>query len=420
MPPFERVPNPCAFRTILLLGASGFIGGRIRVALEARGHRTLPGGRPAMDLTRDQDPALWEERLAGVDLVINAAGIIAEAADRDFESVHVRGPVALFEACAHRGVPVIQISALGADEGAATAFHRSKREADERLLALDVPSAVLQPSLVFGEGGASARLFTALSALPRIPLPGAGAQRVQPVHVDDLVAAVVRLVETGDLRRERIAVVGASGHTLLGFLEDLRLAMGLGAARFLRVPLPIVRLAARLGLGVLDRDTLSMLERGNTGDATRFRELIGRWPRSPRNFIDPRSARDLRVAAFFRALRPLLVAALAFVWIATGIVSAGVYPVADSLQLLSRAGLHGTGAMVALYGAAFLDLALGMATLAMRRRRKLWLLQAALIVAYTAIITVALPEQWLHPYGPVTKNVPLLALLALLYATEDG
>jgi hypothetical protein len=53
-----------------------------------------------------------------------------------------------------------------------------------------------------------------------------------------------------------------------------------------------------------------------------------------------------------------------------------------------------------------------------RRRRALWLVQAALIVFYSAVITLRLPEFWLHPYGPVLKNLPILALLALLLALE--
>jgi hypothetical protein len=46
------------------------------------------------------------------------------------------------------------------------------------------------------------------------------------------------------------------------------------------------------------------------------------------------------------------------------------------------------------------------------------LVQAALIVAYTAIITVWLPEFWLHPYGPILKNLPVLACIVLLYRLE--
>jgi hypothetical protein len=40
------------------------------------------------------------------------------------------------------------------------------------------------------------------------------------------------------------------------------------------------------------------------------------------------------------------------------------------------------------------------------------------IVAYTLLITIWLPEFWLHPYGPVVKNIPLLAAICLLYEMD--
>lgn len=109
---------------------------------------------------------------------------------------------------------------------------------------------------------------------------------------------------------------------------------------------------------------------------------------------------------------------IAIVWIWTAVLSAGLYPVDDSLALLARVGLHGTLAVVVLYLAAALDLAIGIATLALSRRRILWLLQLALIASYTVIITVALPEQWLHPFGPVLKNLPMMAAILLLHRSE--
>jgi len=69
---------------------------------------------------------------------------------------------------------------------------------------------------------------------------------------------------------------------------------------------------------------------------------------------------------------------------------------------------------LALYGAAALDLAFGALSLAPRRPAWLWTAQAALILAYTLIISVRLPEFWLHPYGPILKNLPMLAALLLL------
>jgi hypothetical protein len=117
-------------------------------------------------------------------------------------------------------------------------------------------------------------------------------------------------------------------------------------------------------------------------------------------------------------LLPLMRFAVATVWIVTGILSLGIYPVDASYALLARVGLAGWAATVALYGAALLDLVLGIATLVLRRRIGLWRLQMAIIVGYTLIITFALPEFWLHPFGPVLKNVPLLAAIVLLHALE--
>ena len=63
---------------------------------------------------------------------------------------------------------------------------------------------------------------------------------------------------------------------------------------------------------------------------------------------------------------------------------------------------------------------LGVLTLAapQRWRRWVWLAQIALIGGYTVLITFFLPEQWLHPYGPISKNLPVLACIGLLWALE--
>ena len=123
------------------------------------------------------------------------------------------------------------------------------------------------------------------------------------------------------------------------------------------------------------------------------------------------------MAELDRLLVPLRFS-IAFVWIAAGVVSLGLYPVDASLALLAPLGLSGTPAYAALYAGAALDLALGVATLVLPHRRWLWRLQAAVILAYTAIITWFLPEQWLHPFGAVVKNVPILAAIYVLHHAE--
>lgn len=105
---------------------------------------------------------------------------------------------------------------------------------------------------------------------------------------------------------------------------------------------------------------------------------------------------------------------LASVWLGTALVVLCFYPQADSLQLLARVGLQGTAAVVLLHLSTAFDLLLGILTL-LWPHKTLWLIQALLILGYSVIISIFLPEYWQHPFGPMLKNLPILLLLWLLY-----
>lgn len=420
---------------ILLTGATGFLGRHILAALVSAGHTVRAVGRATpppptrdvhwvqADFNRDPTPEAWLPHLTGVDAVINAAGILRETPTQTFEALHERGPIALFRAGAQAGVSrFIQISALGADAQATTRYHLSKKHADDVLLSLPVTATLIQPSLVYGPGGASAAMLQQWAALPLIPLPGAGMQQIQPVFIDDLTDAVCTLLTLAH-PPQRVKAVGPQAVSLREYLALLRRQMGLGKARFLALPVPLVqgavRLAAHLPGSLADPDSLSMLERGNTADAGPFAALLGHAPRSPAQFIEPDAAPAARTQAVLGSLLPLLRISIALVWLITGIVSVWVYPIADSLELLHRVGVPTALGTTMLYGAAGLDFIFGVATLALRKRRLLWLMQMALIIFYSVLITIYLPEFWAHPYGPILKNLPMLAAIWLLYQLEE-
>jgi uncharacterized protein YbjT (DUF2867 family) len=161
-----------------------------------------------IDYMRDHAVTDWLPRLQGVDVVINAIGILRDTRTATFQAVHEDAPIALFRACVQaRVMKVVQISALGADAQAVSRYHLSKKRADDALAELPIPWVIVQPSLVFGMDGRSAALCLALAALPVIPLPGDGGQCVQPVHIDDLTAAIVALVRSSEFDGERIPIV---------------------------------------------------------------------------------------------------------------------------------------------------------------------------------------------------------------------
>jgi uncharacterized protein YbjT (DUF2867 family) len=410
---------------VFVAGASGFIGSALARGLAASGARVIaamhsraPAGGVRIDYTRDHTAAVWRPRLAGADVVVNAVGIFRERGAASFDAVHARAPCALFTAAAEAGVTrVVQISALGADDSD-TPFLASKRRADEFLAALPVSAAIVQPSLVFGPGGASARLFTALASAPLAPLPPTGTARVQPIHLDDLVAALVALIAVERWRTGRIALVGPQAMSLRDCIGALRRGLGLPDAPAVTVPGPVVRLGAAVGATLLTREALALLTRDNTAPVDDTAALLGGPPRAPDDFIAPPERAAVLARARMDWLLPAARVSVAVLWIVSGVVSLGAFPVAESLSWLARAGLTGLAGKLALAGAALTDVALGIATLA-APSRALWWAQIALMLAYTAVITLALPAFWAHPFGPVLKNVPLLALLGILLAFEE-
>ncbi|MBN8727488.1 MAG: SDR family oxidoreductase [Xanthomonadales bacterium] len=420
---------------IFVAGASGFIGSALVEALRAGGHELRLGGRDpaalraawpeceavAVDYSRDHDPAAWRERVRGCGAVVNLVGIFAEGAGIRFEDVHVRAPVALFEGCRQAGVSrVVQVSALGAGRPGAPAFLASKERADAALLAQPLDGRVLRPSLVFGAQGTSTRLFLQLALLPLLPLPGGGRQRVQPVDLSDLVDAIVHSL-AGVPAEPVLAVVGPRALRLREYLEALRRGLGGGRLRVMPVPEVLLAMLARLSGRLAPfarREALELLERGNCADAGPLAELLGRQPRAADAFIRPAQRAMLRRQAALASWLPLLRLSVALVWLWTAAVSLGLYPRADSLDLLARAGVAEEWRPAALYLGAGLDLAFGLLTLFAPRRWRLYGAQALLVLAYMAILSWRLPEFWLHPFGPLLKNLPLLAALGLLAHAE--
>jgi uncharacterized protein YbjT (DUF2867 family) len=440
---------------ILLTGATGFIGQHLLHALLAEGHQVVCAGRkpPAgshphlrwlhADFAHDTDKSSWLARLSGIDAVINTVGIFRERGAQNFENLHLRTPRALFAACAESDDVhmVVQLSALGADDGADTRYHLSKKAADDYLSSLPIRAAIVQPSLVYGADGASARAFKAMAAMPFALRLGAAPQLVQPIHVDDVVAAIVALLRqrlyvdpadapaqvingsgtgtvTGTVRR--IALVGPQVLPFVDYLAALRAAMGMGRLRVLKLPGTLARALARVGGwlpgGLLDPDALRMLDRGNSADPGPTLRLLGRPARSIASFIvDPGAE---RARAKLDWLLPVLRSSIALVWIVTAIVSAFVYPARASFDLLARSGIPPSLQPLMLYGASVFDLLLGVGILVLKKRRWLWRMQLALIGFYTVVIAFKLPEFLVHPYGPLIKNLPMLAAIWLLLELE--
>jgi len=416
---------------ILLTGANGFIGRYVLSKLVGAGYEVIPAvrnpaqtdailGKPlslAVNFNRDVTPEVWTPRLAGIDAVINCAGILQGSRGQSIDAIHNAAPKALFAACERSGVRrVIQISAISV--GADTDYARSKLAADAALATSGLDWIILRPSLVYASGAyGGTALFRALAALPFfIPVIGKGDQLFQPIHVDDLASIILAILSTPELRARVIAPVGPDRITLKDLLLDLRRWLGLRAVPLLSIPPAFVALVARIGDivgGTINSTALRQLEYGNAGSFEDGVAATGIRPRAWRDGLlaMPAQPQD-RWHARLYFLRPALRWAVGATWIASGI-----------LGLLQRAELAGrysafgvTFDMRAVWLSCLVDLVLGFAVLA----RKPWatVAQIVIVALYTVALSMAQPALWLDPFGPLLKNIPFVVAILVLAAIE--
>lgn len=266
---------------ILITGASGFIGQNLIQSLIDTEHSIsacinktpLPFNVKIFkfDFANMLKITDWLPYLTNIDVVINCVGIIAENKKHSFEIMHEKAPIALFKACEKSQVKrVIQVSALGADNSAQVAYHKTKKQADDYLRNSTLEWLVLRPSLVFGEGGKSFNYFQKLSKLPLIPLIGKGQQLIQPVQINLLIKTISKSIKTKQAK-QTIDVVGEQAISYRDWMIKLRQNQSkLSKPRFIKMPMGlmvfIAKLLKPLDLQLLSKDNLTMLQQNNVGD----------------------------------------------------------------------------------------------------------------------------------------------------------
>ncbi|NOT83884.1 MAG: NAD(P)H-binding protein [Methylococcaceae bacterium] len=285
---------------ILVCGATGFVGRHLTAALRTAGHTVIRGVRKpsqpddiAVDYCQDTTKAAWLPKLVGVDAVVNAVGVLRDSAKQPMTMVLEQTPLALFAACQEAGVKhIVQISALGVDQGIETTYFKTRRAPEAALHKLPdtMRWLILRPSVIYGDDGAGAKLFRMQAALPVHCLPAGGRQRLQPVHIDDIAAAINAWLADRDARSQTVAAVGLEATDMRGMLDSYRQQLHHTTALHIDIPYALVALSAKIGdvipASPLCSDTLTMLNAGSSADVTAFTQLLGRLPRSYQTFIE--------------------------------------------------------------------------------------------------------------------------------------
>lgn len=414
---------------VLLTGATGFIGRRIGARLIAEGHRLCAAVRDAeaaarlfpsaearqVDFNTATTPEHWRPLLAGVDAVINCAGILQAESGQSMTAIHADAPIALFKACAAAGVRrVIQISAISARPDAGTAYAETKMAADAYLAGTGLDWLILKPSLIVDRGSfGGTSLLRGLAALPfAIPVVG-GWQEFQPLAADDMADGVVRALTNPAVSEAVLEPAGPEILTLEEVLTQLRQWLGLRPAPFIRVPRAAARLAARIGdvigRGPLRSTSLRQMEIGNTGDPAGFFALLGRTPATLGTFLEanPASVQDRWHARLYFA-GPALRAVLAAIWLVSGLI--GLWQ-ADRIDAVP---------MPLILASCLWNLALTAWTLSGRGIVACAWSQGLTVIAYSLGAALLVPQLLADPFGPIVKNLAILALIPIWAVLERG
>jgi len=87
-------------------------------------------------------------------------------------------------------------------------------------------------------------------------------------------------------------------------------------------------------------------------------------------------------------------------------------------DVLAQQGIQGEFADLCIDAGSLLDAAIGFWLLIGRRLKWCYALQIILITSYSILLSLIAPEFWLHPFGPITKNIPIIVLIFVLMKSE--
>src|SRR5215469_2762118 len=196
---------------VTVLGGTGFLGRRIvrrlyDAGLVARVASRHPDAVPSLfscevsgieavhaDVNDDDSVA---RAVAGASAVVNTVSLYVERGKDTFHAVHVEAAKRIAVLARQAGAEtLVHISGIGANAGSASPYIRSRGKGEAAVLDAFSSAKLVRPAVMFGPGDAFLTpLLGMLRRLPVFPMFGSGATRLQPVYVEDVAEAVVRIL----------------------------------------------------------------------------------------------------------------------------------------------------------------------------------------------------------------------------------
>lgn len=297
-------------RPVLVIGATGFVGGRVVAALRAKGRTVRCLARTpekAQDLVADGvavvrgdmlDQAAVNRAVAGCSAIVVCVHTISPQAAADqkqgFMDVEAEGLRHVVAAGQQSGVTrVVYVTSIGVAEHATSTWLRGRWQTEQALFQSGLDVTVVRPGLIVGRGGAgfgvvtrgATRGFAIAMAGPR--------QKFRTIAVDDLARDIVDLMDLPDAAGRAFEVGSDDVLTMKEMTTLAATSIGRRAGVMLFIPAglirrlaPVVERVARVPGGAISGFVGDGAREDLIGNPAALRTILGRTDRPFLQAID--------------------------------------------------------------------------------------------------------------------------------------